>query len=200
MESKPSFGHDDEDKNSIEAALKRRGLKYDSPGKIRMASAVVGSSTASLNQLLQRNDFPAILDEFSRATDNTEGKPREAVSAAANTLEAVCKEYVVQHELPMPSKPDLSSVFSVLRKHLGLDPAAIEDEDLKAILGGLITVVGGIARLRTHASSAHSQATSKRAYKLEPRHARLAIHAAHAVVAFILETWETQRRAKAEAY
>lgn len=193
MEREDPFGQQDEDKVSIESALTRRGLKYDSPGKIRTTSAAVGSSTASLKQLLQRNDFPAILDEFSRATDNTEGKPREAASAAANILEAVCKEYIVQHDLEMPSRPDLSSVFSVVRKHLGFDPSLIEDEDLKTILSGLITLVGGIARLRTHASSAHAQATTKRTYKLEPRHARLSVHAAHALVAFILETWENAR-------
>jgi hypothetical protein len=70
------------------------------------------------------------------------------------------------------SKQDLSSVFAVVRKHLTFDPATIEDEDLKSILSGFITVVGAIARLRTHASSAHAQATTKRTYKLEPRHAR----------------------------
>ncbi|WP_431061192.1 abortive infection family protein [Pseudomonas abietaniphila] len=43
-------------------------------------------------------------------------------------------------------------------------------------------------RVRTHASSAHG--AGKRPYKLKPRHARLAIHAAHTISAFVIETWD----------
>lgn len=45
----------------------------------------------------------------------------------------------------------------------------------------------GIGALRTHASSAHG--AGKKQYKLEARHARLAIHAAHTVTLFVLESW-----------
>jgi Abortive infection C-terminus len=51
---------------------------------------------------------------------------------------------------------------------------------------GLLAIVEGIGTLRTHASSAHG--AGKTTYRLEPRHARLAIHAAHTVVLFSLET------------
>ena len=180
-----------EDQEAVHAALQKHGLRYATGGKIIHSAFGPGSSTASLQGLLKRKDFPAVRDEFSRATENVEVKPREALSAAANILEAICREYIVQHSgLQMPNKPDLQSMFGVVRKHLGFDPGAIEDGDLKGILSGLITVVNGIGALRTHASSAHSQGTSKRIYKLTPRHARLAIHGAHAVASFLLETWE----------
>lgn len=179
----------------VHTSLGKYGLRYATGGKIVRASGAAGSATATVQSMLKQKDFPAVQDEFNRATENVETKPREAASAAANIVEAICKEYIVQHPaLQMPAKQDLSSVFNVVRRDLGFDPSAIEDDDLKMILGGLITMVNGIAALRTHASSAHSQGTSKRGYRLTPRHARLAVHAAHSLVAFVLETWEERSR------
>jgi len=182
-----------EDKEQLHAALGKHGLRYATGGKILSGSSSPASIT--LDVLLKNKNFPAIIDEFNRATSNVESEPREAVSAAANILEAICKEYIVQHpHLQMPSKMDLTPVFNVVRKDLGFDPSAIEDDDLKAILGGLSAIVNGVAALRTHASSAHAQATTKRHYRLAPRHARLAVNAAHTVVVFIMETWQSREQ------
>jgi hypothetical protein len=56
-------------------------------------------------------------------------------------------------------------------------------------------VVDGIGALRTHASSAHSE--GRKGYKLEARHARLAVNAAHSVATFVLETWDKRVATKA---
>ena len=90
-----------------------------------------------------------------------------------------------------PAKLDLKPVWTIVRKHLGLDPSCIEDQDLQTILTGMIAVVEGIGALRTHASSAHG--AGKKGYKIEPRHARLAIHAAHTLTLFVLETWRKRK-------
>jgi hypothetical protein len=55
--------------------------------------------------------------------------------------------------------------------------------------------VNGIGSLRTHAGSAHGAGRTR--YNLEPRHARLAVHAAHTVAAFIMESWEKKMHSKA---
>ncbi|MDC4272793.1 abortive infection family protein, partial [Acinetobacter baumannii] len=47
---------------------------------------------------------------------------------------------------------------------------------------------------RTHASSAHGQ--GRKLYNIKPRHARLAIHSAHTLALFILETWDEKRAKK----
>ena len=169
--------------------LATHGLRYIRGGTI--LSTLSSGAPKTVAALIKDKQFPAVVDEFGRATSNVETVPREAASAAANILEAICKEYIVQHpHIQMPAKQDLSSVFNVVRRDLGFDPSAIEDDDLRQILGGMFSAVNGIAALRTHASSAHAQNTSKRCYKLAPRHARLAVNAAHTVLAFILETWE----------
>lgn len=66
------------------------------------------------------------------------------------------------------------------------------DDDIKKVLSGLSSVVDGIACSRTHDGSAHGR--EKRAYKVQPRHARLVVHAAHTLVLFALETWSERKR------
>ena len=82
-------------------------------------------------------------------------------------------------------------MWTVVRKHLGLDPSALSDKDLQQILTGILSIVHGIGSLRTHASSAHG--AGRTTYRLETRHARLAIHSAHTVALFILESWQQRK-------
>lgn len=171
----------------IEAALAKNGLQYRTGGHITDGGL---APSKGLRELIHGRDVPAIHREFDRAMENVEAKPREAVSAAANILESIFKVYIEDNGLTMPDKQDLQPVFKVVRAHLGLDPANLGDRDLQTIITGLFSVVDGIGALRTHASSAHSE--GRRGYKLEPRHARLAINAAHSVAMFILETWDAR--------
>ncbi|MFW1737606.1 abortive infection family protein, partial [Acinetobacter sp. ULE_I080] len=46
--------------------------------------------------------------------------------------------------------------------------------------------------LRTHSSSAHGAGVKQ--YNLKPRHARLAIHAAHTIGLYILESWKEAQK------
>ncbi|MGF6408385.1 abortive infection family protein [Paraburkholderia sp. MM5482-R1] len=153
----------------------------------------LSAPSRTLETMLSTFDYAAVDEEFNRALSNLESEPREAVSAASNILESFCKVYIADNGLEMPAKQDLKAVWSVVRKHLGFDASLVADQDLQTILTGLLAVVEGIGALRTHASSAHG--AGKTGYRLEPRHARLAIHAAHTVVLFGLETWDKRRKA-----
>src|SRR5690606_20481291 len=104
-------------------------------------------------------------------------EPRNALSAACNILESVFKVYIESEGLDMPLKKDVKSTWAVVRKHLNFDPKQVEDRDLQEILSGMASIVGGVGALRTHASTAHGQGNVR--YRVEPRHARLAVHAAH---------------------
>jgi hypothetical protein len=177
-----------ERKTKIERALQRAELQYVKGGKI---IGPVSSPSRTLEQLIRTCDMASINEEFTRALVTVETKPREAVSAASNILESLCKIYIEEERLEMPKKQDLQPVWAVVREDLGFDPGRVEDRDLKEILSGLIALVNGIGALRTHASSAHGAGTH--GYALEPRHARLAIHGAHTVVTFVLESWDKKR-------
>jgi hypothetical protein len=58
---------------------------------------------------------------------------------------------------------------------------------VRAILGGLTTIVQGVAALRTHAGDAHGREPGHP--KIDERIARLALHTASAAALFLLETW-----------
>lgn len=176
------------DREKITKVLAQCELQYVKGGKIVGA---LGAPSRTLEEFIKDRDFVSIDMEFKRALSNVEVNPREAVSAASNILESVCKVYIAEEGLETPAKQDLKPIWTVVRKHLGFDPSVIEDQDLQQILSGLISITEGIGALRTHASSAHG--AGKKIYKLEPRHARLAIHAAHTVVLFVLESWRKKK-------
>nr|WP_315249504.1 abortive infection family protein [uncultured Duganella sp.] len=191
MDAPPNQWDDGSDKQKIEKALEHSGLQYIRGGRITSATSTA-SSSRTLEQLLKTFDYSAVDDEFARALAKVQTEPREAVSAASNILESFCKLYIAENGLDMPTKQDLKPLWTVVRKHLGFDPAAVADTDLQTILSGLIAIVEGIGALRTHASSAHGAGVTS--YRLEPRHARLAIHSAHTVTLFALETWQKRRK------
>ena len=99
--------------------------------------------------------------------------------------------YITDEGLPKPQKQDLQNVWKVVRADLGFDTKLVQDDDLKRVLSGILSIVDGIGAFRTHASSAHGE--GRRVYKLKPRHARLAIHSAHTIALFVLESWDDKR-------
>ena len=175
-------------KQKIEAIFSRCNLMYISGGIVSDGSSVPSKSLA---EVIKGRDIPAIDVEFTRAIANVNSEPREAVSAACNILESVFKVYIEDEGLDMPQKQDIQNVWKVVRADLGFDPSSVQDDDIKRILSGVLSVVDGIGALRTHASSAHGE--SRKTYKLKPRHARLAIHAAHTIAVFVMETWDERK-------
>lgn len=170
----------------IKDAVDRAGLTY-SPGGILFKGE--GLATKTLADLIKSRNISAIDFEFERAIKNIEPSPREAMSTACNILESVFKIYIEEHDhLTQPTKQDLQSAWKIVKADLGLDASVLEERDLQEIVSGIMATVNGIGALRTHTSSAHG--AGKRPYKLKPRHARLAIHAAHTIAAFVLETWD----------
>jgi hypothetical protein len=176
----------------IKQALGRASIVYTNGG---ILSKGEGLATKTLSELIKSRNIQAIDFEFERALKNIESSPREAVSAACNILESVFKVYIEEHaHLIMPAKQDLQGVWKIVRADLGLDASILEERDLQEIVTGVVATVNGIGALRTHASSANG--AGKRPYKLKPRHARLAIHAAHTISAFVIETWDEKSAIK----
>lgn len=175
-------------KEKLKSILSRCNLTYISGGFVSDGSS---APSKSLAELIKGRDIPAIDAEFTRALANVTSEPREAVSAACNILESIFKTYIADEGLIQPNKQDLQNVWKVVRADLGFDPSLVQDDDLKKVLTGILSVVDGIGAFRTHASSAHGQ--GRKIYNLKPRHARLAIHSAHTLALFVLETWDEKR-------
>jgi Abortive infection C-terminus len=175
----------------INEVLARFGLSYHQGGLIFGAANAL--PTKSLKQVLHDRDLAGVDKEFERALANVEKDPPAAITAACSILEALFKVYIEDNNaVEMPSDQSLKPLWRAVSKQLGLDPAAVEDDDLKKILSGMISLVDGIASLRTHTGSAHGQ--GRRSYRPQARHARLAVHASHTLVQFFIETWDERKR------
>jgi hypothetical protein len=192
METRPGTEWEtDEDPfvQKVDRILTAYKLSYKTGGQI--LSAGVTATTTSFQAIVQDRDLPGLEAEFERIFPNIESDPPAAVTAACALLEALFKTYIEQENLEMPSDQTLKPLWKVVRKDLNFDPGLLEDDDLKAILSGLAAIVEGAGALRTHKGSAHGR--SKKTYKLKPRHARLAAHAAFTLASFVLETWDSKR-------
>ena len=180
----------EEGRKKITEVLGRFGLSYHTGGVILGAANAL--PTKALKQVLKDRDLAGVDREFDRALTNVEKDPPAAITAACSILESLFKVYIEDNGIDMPADQSLKPLWKVASKHLGLDPAAIEDDDIKKVLSGLNSVVDGIGSLRTHTGSAHGH--GRWAYQLQARHARLAIHASHTLVGFFIETWDERKR------
>jgi hypothetical protein len=169
----------------ISRILGEYNLAYHKGGLIVALGATPVSKT--LQEIIHARDLSGLQTEFDRIYQNVESDPAAAVTASCALLESLFKTYIDEQGLETPAEQSLKPLWKVVRKDLKLDPAMVDDEDLKIILGGLAATVEGIGSLRTHKGSAHGR--GKKAYKIEPRHARLAAHAAFTIASFILEAW-----------
>lgn len=162
------------------AVLRKRGS----------GAAVVGAISDKTATL----DFGTVSQDLDRATRNAEEDPEDAVTAACATLEAVCRSILIELEQELPAKKDVSALVRAVQEPLGLSPGRSTDlldliaGDIRKVLSGLTTATEGIGALRTHGGDAHGRERGHR--RIDPRIARLAIHAASTVALFLIETWE----------
>lgn len=184
-DSIPSFHRSaiQELKKSLTTQLEKYGLTYIQGGLISDGGSL---PSKDLRTLIHEKNIPAIDLEFERALKNVNTQPLEAVSAASNLLESICRVHIEDANLGMPPKQDLRSLWKVVSTDLGFDASKIQDNDLKRVVSGMFSIVDGISALRTHGSSAHGQGTTM--YKPAPRHARFAVNSAHSLAMFLLET------------
>lgn len=171
----------------ITAALAREGLGYTRGGYIHGAS--LSGPSRSFAERIKDQGVQAIEIEYDRAYKTIESDPGAAVTAACAILESVCKYYLEEQGIAFPKKQVLGTLWPEVANHLGLSPKDVADDDLKRILQGLYSIGDGVAAFRTHKGSAHGQSDAK-GYRVAPRHARLAVHAAHTMAMFVLETWD----------
>ncbi len=185
MELQPTSEDWNAQRDRIRRALADYGFSYERGGRIM--GAATGAPSRSLQSIIRERDLTAVNVEFDRALASIESDPPAAVTAACAILESLCKVYIEDNGLEMPTDQSLRPLWRVVQRHLGLDPQSTASDDMLRIAGGLASAVDGISSLRTHAGSAHGR--GRESLQLQPRHARLAVHASHTLVNFVLETW-----------
>lgn len=84
---------------------------------------------------------------------------------------------------------DLQRLFKRVQKAMNLEPSRPDvDQPLRQVLGGLGSIVHGLAPLRNKMSDAHA-----RSYRPAEHHARLVVNAAKTAIAFLVGSYHYQR-------
>ena len=175
-------------KSEIEGKLAEHGFRYH---KERVVGAWASPSTKTLATIIRTKDLMSLKDEFDRAFHSVESDPAAAVTAACSLLEAFCHVYIEDEGLEPPARIGASALWKVVRGHLALKPTADLDRRLTQILNGLANIVDGVSSLRNERGSAHGRGGTRD--RIKPRHARLTVNAAHALVHFLLEVWDHRK-------
>ncbi len=143
----------------------------------------------ALRKKIDELDLGSVARNFDRAIEQADKDPEDAVTAACCIIESVCKHILDRVGQPYPSSQDVSTLVKAVQGRLNLSPSNPGlAPHVKQILGGLASSTSGIGVLRTYGGDAHGHGSDS--MLLEPRIARLAIHAASAVAIFFIETWQ----------
>lgn len=169
-------------------AMQRQGLA------IRLVA--VGQASPVLEKLggvVDTISFDTVRRDIDRALVSVNQDPEDAVTAACSAVESVCRSIIIELGEPLPAKKDVQGLYNAVKKPLALDAGRTDidtqiEADVRTILGGLSTVIGGIGALRTHAGDAHGR--ERGFVRIDARIASLALHSASTVSLFLIETWQ----------
>jgi hypothetical protein len=97
-------------------------------------------------------DFDAVRENLNRALQAAEHDPEDAITAACSMLESVCRSIIIETGNDLPSKMDISSLMGAIQEVLNLSPSRSDlpqdiAQDIKMILGGLISTAKGVGAL-----------------------------------------------------
>ena len=169
----------------IRASLAKNQLTYQMNGFVTLAGA--SPAAKSLKDFFKAGDFSSIEAEFERAISQVDHDPHAAITASSAIIEALCKTYIETRQLDMPTVQTIGQLWKVVQQHLGLNIDRTLQDDQKRILQGLASIVDGIGAYRTHIGSAHGRGIEPP--RIVSSDARLAVHASHTLVIFVMERW-----------
>lgn len=157
------------------------GMKKIGGTVVDLQPPAIDSATMSrevIDEQLRKCDEKIAVGDFSGAITN-----------ARALLEAVLLH--IEGRLdgsPPPYDGDLPKLYKRVQKRLNLVPERSDISDpLKHLLGGLVSIVNGLASLRNTMSDAHAVT-----YRPSAHHAKLAVNAAKTVADFVFETYTYQ--------
>jgi hypothetical protein len=131
-------------------------------------------------------DSESVHAVWNKALERRQTDPEGAITVARTLLETVCKRILDDLGIAYTDREDLPKLYNITAKQLNLAPDQHSEEPVKAILGGSITVVHGMATLRNRLSDSHGR--GGRPVRPNSRHAHLAVNLSGAISTFLVET------------
>lgn len=185
------------DDGTIDAARKfldRQGFDLDADGRIKPKPDSFAAAAAKLPRSLNAlRDPTMILDSFDRIDRALPTDPAQAIGSAKELIEATAKTVLIELGVPFDDKTaKLPALIDLAQRALLLHPQTqVPGPDgsnaVKRILGGLISIATGLGELRNEGwGTGHAPAAPR--VGLRPRHAHLAVGAAHTWCQLVLDT------------
>lgn len=174
-------------KEQIAASLAKANLTYQIGGIVASSSA---TSVRSLQSIIRGGGLEAVAKEMGRALEKIGSDPNAAAHYAGNILEATFKAYMDAKAIAYDDSRDtLSKLWPPVRDSIGVNPKNVAGSELENIANGLNSIYEGIRDLRNRKSAAHGRTEAQLiSDQLQPRQARLAVHASHSLAAYVLES------------
>lgn len=147
------------------------------------------------SESLDNISFDYIKEQISKCENKIREQDYEgAVTNARNLIESMCL-YIIESLSNKEYTYDgnLIKLYKKVSNILNLNPSNHSDENLKQILSGLISQISGISGLRNNSSDAHGGSPSQKKYKIDDRHAVLAVNSAKTISEFLYNTYEKQK-------
>jgi hypothetical protein len=192
---------DDLDTGELRRLLRRDGIRLTDTGGIApedLALPVPGPlDIGSLPHFaLVRDD--KVLREHAQRMQRALGNrdPADALLAARELLESVCKLVIEDYAAEAPKNASLGQLYGIVADLLDLKAGAVEgDSDAskaaRKVLQGLASIADGMGELRTRIGRGHGRTEISPARQ---RHAELGTSASATLALFILDTWHERRR------
>jgi hypothetical protein len=149
-----------------------------------------GANSAPADALIEHQlasyDNDGVRAIWEKALSRRTTDPEGAITIARTLLETVCKHILDAQQIAYTDKEDLPKLYAMTAKTLNLAPEQHSLDAIKAILGGVITVVNGLGTLRNKLSDSHGR--GGKPVRPSPRHASLAVNLAGVLATFLIET------------
>lgn len=147
------------------------------------------------SESLDSISFDYIKEQISKCENKIREQDYEgAITNARNLIESMCL-YIIESLSNEEYIYDgnLTKLYKKVSNILNLNPSNHSDENLKQILSGLISQLNGISGLRNNFSDAHGGSPSQKKYKIDDRHAVLAVNSAKTICEYLYNTYEKQK-------
>jgi hypothetical protein len=183
-----SFGASPDTLGRFQDQLRRDGYTYQQ-GTIVPTTAA--ARLADAKAIAQSFDAAHIAEQIQRIEASIDTDPALAIGTAKEFTESCFKTILGERGIEYTNKDDLLQLGKKAFKALKLVPDNVPEsargaEAVKRVLSNLATVVQGLAEIRSLYGTGHGK--DGRAKGVQPRHARLAVGAASALVTFLFQT------------
>ncbi len=154
---------------------------------------LIGAELVSVDDL-RKVGFDYIQEQIVKckekiATEDFEG----AVTNSRTLIESICLLIVEDKNPDFKYDGNLIKLHKQVSTILKMNPGDYEDENLRQILSGVFSLINGLAGLRNSFSDAHGKTPRKR-YKLDKRHAILAVNISKTISEYLYLSWNKNSR------